>query len=59
MEMVISTKVSILMDYQTVMVNIYGLMDIFIQEILSKVFEKVMEFGKLKIDKKNILDIIF
>ena len=59
MEMVINTKVSILMDYQTVMVNIYGLMDLFIQEILSRVVEMVMENGKLKMDKKNIVDIIF
>lgn len=58
MEMEIDTKDSLLMDSLKVMDNIIGLMDQCLKEILNKVLEMVMDFGKVEMEPmKTIKDI--
>lgn len=50
MEMGIDTKDSLLMDSLKVMDSIIGLMDQCLKEILNKVLEMVMGFGKVEME---------
>lgn len=59
MEMGIDTKDNLLMDFLKAMDNIIGLMDQCLKEILNRVLEMVMGFGKVEMEQtKTIKDII-